>query len=923
MTNLSNSKQAAFFRRAMGVVLSERGMSTACLNKLRFVGEQLQMSNAEFNRALAQLGNVSLSETALNRYESAFEAFLIREISRIQNDVLSLSMENRALAIAFQKYGIENIRARLILEAVCTKRNIERLSVDETEALVEQIVCDRLGKSTFVTQDLLNELQTIGLQWGVPRPRLEELIHQAVDENTQLLHSRHQRTRLLLGGLLAFVLVSVILGVTWVTGWIDWYSVSTKIKIESNSDNSSSFDLDGERLDSSKSDVTGDLLLKQFLQLPTIEILGRAIQKPEMSVEYFVSDTSLRFSEKLAKIANAICDLHAAASLRSTKAFVELVQAGGRDALRDLCLEPSFLTTSKIVGQGQTTTLASNQCFLLASLYEIAVLGEDGSEGLEAKGALLKTLEYKLGIDGGVLSDLGSMYGVVNTWVESEFFRIAFQAKTAPNQAAIRFVSLCAWCDAFDQWNKQEMKDSENLTLSSTMSRAALQILVADLAEWKTVGDDFLRHNTLSRADDWEIWIELGERIEHGFQDPRLLEEIFRIYYPDRRAGLETIKVDLFQVKIALRNARLTSVIDVNERTVAAYADMLKKISSEDIATISDSELPFSIAQALFVGNLEIGVLLTLEQRSVEYQLIDEHRGSWESAKLEIFAGVAEAVDSGGDNARVTKQWFESMEDFRSDDTALRERALRRLAEYAPLMFTVEWKDADELARYLLSDLDIEQRVNALKALSSLRLLSRVLVSLADILTESQTDADWALSLMQVVANQSIQYDSPSEWRRDFVRFMKRSALDIETTRNAADERRVSETWGRLHAFLVDSYKVRGQLSGKLPRPGLLANSSPLLAMALDDPAINPREVAAKMGFLESNTKCDFERDVWAQSVLVQKTIKSFGSESVAEQESDWFPLGRRMLATELMCVRTLDAIRKKSFERLLETGGY
>ena len=82
--------------------------------------------------AIEQLQSSTEFSTSLNHWEKSFVSFLQKEFKKVTSGILTIRMENRAIDLAQNKYGIPEIRAQQLIQKTAQEAQIGRIASEAT-----------------------------------------------------------------------------------------------------------------------------------------------------------------------------------------------------------------------------------------------------------------------------------------------------------------------------------------------------------------------------------------------------------------------------------------------------------------------------------------------------------------------------------------------------------------------------------------------------------------------------------------------------------------------------------------------------------------------------------------------------------------------------------------------------------------------
>lgn len=214
----ADSRLRAFLRKAGPIITAERGINARTRVKLESLANSIKLPPELFEQGLNLLQE-SPTAVALtrNRWERAFARKLRGQLKDIKGGILTAKQEARAVRIAKEKFQLEELQAREIIREVARETGIGRISLSEAERHIDELVRERIGRSTWVDPSTAELFHQSAKRWGIAPERVEALINHYVSENRVFLQRKKRWARtvatgstllifIVIGGVLAFIL---------------------------------------------------------------------------------------------------------------------------------------------------------------------------------------------------------------------------------------------------------------------------------------------------------------------------------------------------------------------------------------------------------------------------------------------------------------------------------------------------------------------------------------------------------------------------------------------------------------------------------------------------------------------------------------------------------------------------------------------
>ena len=210
-----DSRLQSFLRQASAIIAAEKGFNNVAKAKLDDLAQRLHLPEELFEQGLQELQNSNSPVGDLTDYEKGFIKFLIHEFSqKPKGAVLSISMEEKAVAYANDRFGISANRAEQLIDYQASESGIGRLSRTDAREFGRQMIHDIIGEQLLMDAKTEDRIFRIGRRWGCDVLEVEEMITTALARNADAVR-REQRRPKILGVATMAVLVMIGLSGWW------------------------------------------------------------------------------------------------------------------------------------------------------------------------------------------------------------------------------------------------------------------------------------------------------------------------------------------------------------------------------------------------------------------------------------------------------------------------------------------------------------------------------------------------------------------------------------------------------------------------------------------------------------------------------------------------------------------------------------
>jgi hypothetical protein len=743
----------SFLRQAAAIIASEQGMNAAAQQKLQNLAEYLKMPEEEFHEALSRLQETRKLPVGLNRYEKDFVAFLTQEFEQLKGGIMTVAMETKAVDLAARKYDILEPRARKLIHDHAEAKGVGRISRNDAETYVEQLIVSRIGDAKRIEEPTRERFYKIGEKWGVGSAEVDAIVLQAIGENRKL---EQVATGTSAKSWVTIVLFLLLIG----TGAVftifakDWLRDRDVVDTEP------------------KKVVAKDAELKP-LQMPpwwhahdmdriVDDLLERG--SSEGWIREMASSNVEQQSEGMSKL-------------------LALVAVRKGEELRDLqdFLANYFYACPEPMLPGKILNQVCEQLKLPESRVPVKT---EKLQAIYSANRTLGHLKYFQPLK--MQEDFAERQSRVESSIEDEF------GQSPLGDDLITYMATTSRVIAINQWNHliQTSWASPNRTslliqplfdltqtrlqrteLNRLHRRTVMSVLESDQALWFDLKPEISQAVLESPDNTINTWINHYQTMsDEGYQEWLGLELVSRCGLELPSQTMAEVAASLQKVKTGNRREQFRELLSRNEKV-----DKLVEELQNDFRTAGGS--PQLIAGVARAVNLSM-FLSPADQSSFSFDEFDllYRRGSPNLATMARQSLKTMQVGKVGSATRSDRiQVQESLEQLESTDFKKQERrisSLKRLAEVAVRFDDLSYPDAEILANYYLDFPSDRERVQAEKLLPKFLHLPSFGLAVAENIAKGGTTLDDVLTIAQYYSEENYDLENPAKWRveiRDFV----------------------------------------------------------------------------------------------------------------------------------------------------------
>ena len=845
-----DSRLQSFLRQASAIIAAEKGFNNVAKAKLDDLAQRLHLPEELFEQGLQELQNSNSPVGDLTDYEKGFIKFLIHEFSqKPKGAVLSISMEEKAVAYANDRFGISANRAEQLIDYQASESGIGRLSRTDAREFGRQMIHDIIGEQLLMDAKTEDRIFRIGRRWGCDVLEVEEMITTALARNADAVR-REQRRPKILG--VATMAVLVMIGLS---GW--WFFENREA-------------------------IFGKTVVKR----DPVPVVADPIAEPDPEETKSVLETTFpEFAESL-----------------SSEDFV--VRGDAIEAMTEQALSSQKENGNQFDALGAWYLQEGDP--QVADRFEQSIQSALKSEPVSSRNNALM-LPYraaKAAQDICDSSQLTDPYGRKETL--SQILKTQFPSTTMPVETVIanrqwNQVIQNSWQDPgrnsilVDPLAKLTLTKLGTRELQQFLSRSVRTIILADKTQWRNMESSI--RTAIESADDvqrieWiDIWIDDfdGSSGFRQFVGPFLIASSLRDPKPATRDYAKFLKAE----RSDWRNRRLRPALLRHEQISAS----IKKLDPY-FASISESNVnPDLIFQTASAANLCLEAMSIMKSgragNESAWSEVDVQLERFDS-RLRDFVFLEEhdsqnpKISSAGFDTTLRDRTIAAFNDLSESNQARRLAAIDRLPSLIAKFNSIPQPKANSLATYLLSPIEADEWLQMQRVVTEFPRWPRLVVAIADQLPESNAPIDQVMTMYSVLTGEPWNATTDGNWRDAMSLSLLKWSHESLLSSDAVDPNSSDSDWIRLEKFLQTAYFRRSTLLGVEtvePSRSVVGNAKQCVRAVSENPAATDRAI----GLVEESSGSEME------SVIVLNQMLS-GVQGSAKPSS----AGLRLLESEL-----------------------
>jgi hypothetical protein len=787
MTNDSrDSRLEAFLRQASAIIAAEKGLSNSAKAKLEDLAGRLHLPDELFEIGLQQLQDSNAPIGELTAYERGFLKFLLKEFKRMPGGtVLSISMEEKAIAHAKNKFEIPSHRAEQLIEYQTRESGFGRLSRADAREFGRQSILESIGEKTQLNEEVEERVYRLGRRWGYTQEEVNVLVDEKLRENYQL--AKAERRRPIILSLALLICVSMV-------GAGAWWLYQNR---------------------------------EQIFALNELTQPDPAPAEIETPVEAEVEPKS---KSKIESLFPAYADSFRSGTIEQRQQAIEAMIVQTLEApqneneqanvLREWYLaEPNPIVADRLVqviDRSLSEQPVSNRNQRLAMPYRAAEFSVGicimeattaiESQRIEAIESIVRNRTSVSFAD--VKNALAKMEATIAVRQWSNLIQNSY---SQPGRSSILIEPLADLTKT--KLNQNQYQDF--------VSRSVRAVLMNDKSQWRNVKqaikDSIASSDQIQQIEWIEIWLDEFDG-SFGFRD--YTSELLT-----RSRGIES-ELTMLETESFLKTQRLNwrnrllqpAIVrhqKINE-SISKLQPMFQAAQQQD----ADPDLIFlavqlaniclesnSILQSGNAGNpsawSEIDSQFSkLDQRLRDFMFLNDNVSS------------DPKVSSAGFDTTNLERTLDAFSDRTQRNGSKRLAAIERLPKLTDRFESIPTPMANELAVYLTSPIEADEWLQVQRVVSDLVNWPRVLLAISDQLPESTASIDQTVMLSNLLTGEVWQGEKSSNWRVDLSEKIFGLAHEVLQLEELTDPSASDSDWLRLEKFLESAYYRRAILLG-------------------------------------------------------------------------------------------------------------
>ena len=895
MTEPRDSRLERFLKQAGAIIASEKGLTDQARAKLENLASRIHLPDELFQQGLEQLQS-STSAASLTTWEQGFLDYLIREFAKLpQGSVLTIKMEENAIALAKNRFEIPRYRAEQLIDRQTRESRLGRLSREDAQNFGKQMIFDRVGTRPQIDDEDLARISRLCDSWGLDRDEITEQVNQRLKENYENSLSVSKRRMSAVAGLAGLAAVALVAIAAWLLLGNRNPGGSTPVV------NGGGSSTDPEvNVGTPINQPSRESQLRERFPVHGEKLLSENPDDREMALGSIVDQQVVAQSDP----ANAL-------------------------AIADVWLkEPVPGVADTLLARIETAISTKTESFLESKLqtpFRAIDLCEQIANSEQARSSPLQRMrlnQLRTLLD----TTVGNVGPVLNadSWVNVR-----------------RGVAFRQWNDLIElSWSKTNRAASmvaplEKVTrpflnasdLNPLRQQAVNNILETDVTRWNAMKPSLLSSIATADRDQLMGWTNTYVLLESK-ESPGadfIASQLAKAWQAWPEALPESIPATrLPDYFIAIRDRAIRSKIGPTLNRDATIDQAIVRLKQQ----LADKQAgPQFTAEPEMISRIANLVNCCLEMEN----LLRDGKGGNEAAYIGVdqklarqgkrlrdlvfLEGTSESGEGRRSNPatidlRLLESSLETLANMSDDNLPRRLAAVDRLSDTASRYETLKGLHAKKLAGYLLEKHAEREWLDVQRAVPKFAGWNRLLLALSDEVASSNVSVDQALTIATLLCERQFEMNQ-SDWRAELSLKLFNVAHEmVQLKAGVVDPLSRQTDWVRLEKYLATVYRERLELTGystrPLPRQPAEQAALCLLTRASDS---QKRRTARTIELIKNSTDNQIHQIVLFNQQLCQQQ----------KTRADDRPMAMRLLLSEVDLLDTFDAARKEQVRVLVE----
>jgi hypothetical protein len=192
-----------FMDRAAAILAQHRGLNAKSRVLMSVAGEELGMSVAQINAAVAMFQAASDAEHAADDPQqqrlAALRDYLRGELAAGQVGILTARSQQKYLAAAEQLHGVDTETAWRCLREIAAEHGVRLIADQQAAEHIAELVRQLLGEATHLDDTIRTRIFAEGSQWGLAPMQVDKIIRQRIRDNRRGFASPKPRILAMIG----------------------------------------------------------------------------------------------------------------------------------------------------------------------------------------------------------------------------------------------------------------------------------------------------------------------------------------------------------------------------------------------------------------------------------------------------------------------------------------------------------------------------------------------------------------------------------------------------------------------------------------------------------------------------------------------------------------------------------------------------
>lgn len=208
-----------FTLRAKAILAEQRGINSRSRVLLAAAAREIGLTEEQADEAVASLQGSSRGVSGVEAWRQerldSFRAYLVQEVAKMKQKVVTSRLRQKWLSDAEQRHGVDETDGTKVIRDVLAEHEVRSVSEEQAKDFIRSVVADLLGDAVVLDDDVRVRVFSEGSQWGLSPIQVDAIVRERIRANRKESSALSSFVRYCLVGGIGVVL-SLMAAVAWV-----------------------------------------------------------------------------------------------------------------------------------------------------------------------------------------------------------------------------------------------------------------------------------------------------------------------------------------------------------------------------------------------------------------------------------------------------------------------------------------------------------------------------------------------------------------------------------------------------------------------------------------------------------------------------------------------------------------------------------